>query len=199
MNYSIRNEGKKKLTISDRNITQLPEIKDIKILVCRYCPLLTSIPIIPGLEELYCGYCISLTSIPNIKGLKVLVCYDCTSLISISNIKGLKEINCEGCTSLTYIPTIKGLESLFCKDCTLLTYMPYIASLKLMDNSGCPWIKPDQERKNKLIKLQKWWKIYLLRNKLNKFLPPFQEFWFSPDGPGYRAAIRRLYESCKKQ
>ena len=69
-------------------------------------------------------------------------------------------------------------------------------------------MEPGQERMDKLIKLQRWFDRYLLSIKIDKFIPLFREFWFSPDGPGCRAAIKRLNkrklemgknENCKKQ
>ena len=131
----------------------------------------------------------NITELTNTEDVEILCCRGCTSLTSIPNIEGLKKLRCDGCTSITSIPNIKGLQYLDCND--------------------CPWIEPDQDRMNKLIKLQKWFYRYLLSIKINKFVSPFKEFWFSPDGPGYRAAIRRLNkrkleeistnESCKKK
>ena len=107
----------------------------------------------------------------NIEGLIEIDCSDCTSLTSIPNIEGLEKLTCYGCTSLTSIPNIKGLES-----------------------KGCPWINPNQERMNKLIKLQRWFDRYLLSIKIDKFIPIFEIYWFSPEGPGGRSVIRRLNE-----
>ena len=80
--------------------------------------------------------------------------------------------------------------------------------MEYIDCYGCPWIEPDQERIDKLIKLQRWFDRFLRRKSIEKIIPKVSEYWFSPDGPGCRAAIKRLNkrkleinlnESCKKQ
>ena len=194
MEFSINNNGYKQLVIKNDTITQLPNIKGIEVLIIENCTSLTSIPNIEGLKVLDCTNCTSLTSIPNILGLRELRCCDCTSLTSIPNILGLEELDCSGCTSLTSIANIEGLERLDCDRCT--------------------WINPDQTRIERLIRLQNWFKRYQLRIKINKFIPLFTEYWFSPDGPGGRFIIQRgkrnfnknkrklevgENESCKKQ
>ena len=37
-------------------------------------------------------------------------------------------------------------------------------------------------------------KADMRENKIDKFIPSFSKFWFSPDGPGGRSAIKRLNE-----
>ena len=149
------------------------------------------------MKILYCSDCTFLKSISNIEGLELLYCEECISLTSIPNIGGLNELHCQKCTSLTFIPNIEGLLELDCDGCRLLTSLPNFNNLRELDYFDCPWIEPDEERMDNLIKLQQWFDRYLRRKKLEKLIHLVNCYWFSPDGPGGKGAIRRLNEMVK--
>ena len=79
MEFSVTHNNYRKLIIRNLNDSKLPEIKDVNILVCFECNLLTDIPNIKGLFELSCINCTSLTS--KISSLRKLNCLGCTSLV----------------------------------------------------------------------------------------------------------------------
>ena len=131
--------------------------------------------------------------------MRVIYCEDCTSLTSIPNILGLEDLHCRNCTSLKFIPNIDCLLQLYCDGCTLLTSLPSIPYLKELECDDCPWIEPDEEKINNLIKLQNWFDRYLRRKSLEKLIPLVNNYWYSPDGPGGKSAIKRLNENCMIQ
>lgn len=218
MEFSVTHNNYRKLIIRNLKESKLPEIKDVDILICFECNSLTDIPNIEGLFELSCINCTSLTSIQNIHSLRKLYCSGCTSLTSISNfnglknlwfdgctsltsipnIKGLKILNCDNCTSLASIPNIKGLENLNCSGCNLLTSIPNINNLRCIV-WHCEWINPNEQKINNLIKLQKWFDRYIRRKSIEKLIPMVNNYWYSPDGPGGKKAIKRLNEIANKK
>ena len=63
----------------------------------------------------------------------------------------------------------------------------------------CPWINPDQKKINNLIKLQKWFDRYLRGKSIERLMPLVDMYWYSPDGPGGKMAIKRLNEIANKK
>lgn len=86
---------------NDDLIDDIIQIRNLKILNCYNCPLLTSIPFIKGLDKLYCTYCY-IKSIPFIEELNDLTCAGCP-LKSIPLFKNLVYLNCSNCPLLQSI------------------------------------------------------------------------------------------------
>ena len=63
---------------------------------------------------------------------------------------------------------------------------------------GCLWLQPSKKRINSLIKLQQWFDRYLRRKSIEKIIPLVGMYWYCPDGPGGRSAIKRLNDTVKK-
>ena len=50
-----------------------------------------------------------------------------------------------------------------------------------------------------LIKLQQWFDRYLRRKSLESIIFDVSKYWYSPDGPGGKAAIKRLNQNKYKK
>jgi hypothetical protein len=122
-------EGSRVLYLSCPDLKNIPEICNLRRLVCDNCPLLTTIPVIPGLQRLECQNCPLLESIPVISGLKTLYCIDCP-MTSIPIIENLEYLICWDCPLITEIPEIPGLKTLDCRDCPRILRIPHISGLK---------------------------------------------------------------------
>lgn len=190
------------------------DYKGYKHISCNSCPLVTHIPCIMGLRKLECQNCVSLVSIANIPGLKKLDCSGCISLQSIPQFERLKYLNCSH-TFLTEIPYIKTLKTMLCVDCPILhtinrghryiirngRRIPIMDSIIIWNIRKCPWLDHESNRgiyeKNiiKLIRLQTFVRKRLLYRKLSSWVntPEFNEWYYHPDNPGGKKAIRRLF------
>ena len=91
---------------------------------------------------------------------------------------------------------MKGLNQLDCNNCLMLTFIPNSKKSSLRD---CPWINPDEQKISNLIKLQKWFDRYLRRKSIERLMPLVDMYWYSPDGPGGKKAIKRLNEIANKK
>ena len=159
-----------------------------------------------GMEELNCSWCPKLTEIPHIKGLEVLDCNGCQNLTEIPNIEGLKVLYCCGCSKLTEIPNIKRLEELYCWGCPKLTKIPNIKGLKELECWGCPWIsyKNNEYKENiqKLITLQRWFKVKYKKLKLKQALlyvrnPKLFSWFYAPNKRGGRIHKKNMKKFCE--
>jgi hypothetical protein len=63
----------------------------------------------------------------------------------------------------------------------------------------CEWINPNEQKINNLIKLQKWFDRYIRRKSIEKLIPMVNNYWYSPDGPGGKKAIKRLNKIANKK
>ena len=52
----------------------------------------------------------------------------------------------------------------------MLTSIPDVRNLETLDCSNCPWIEPNEEQINKLVRLQQWFDRYLRRKRLEKLI-----------------------------
>ena len=172
--------GLKYLNVYDcQNITEIPNIEGIKELCC-WNTNITKIPYIKGLKILHC-FNTNITEIPHIKGLKELMCGN-TKITEIQHIEGLKKLGCRS-TNITEIPHIEGLKYLDCSH-TNITEIPNIEGCKIYSHK-CKWLTPPQERLDKVIRLQKWFRRYLLSNKIINIIPEITKIYFIPGMKGY--------------
>ena len=167
-------------------ITKIPHIKGLKYLYCSYANI-TEIPNIEGLKYLECSYT-NITEIPNIEGLRVLDC-SYTNITEIPHIKELRVLSCEN-TNITEIPSIKGLQRVYCAN-TNITEIPNIEGCQIYA-SNCKWLNPPQERLDKVIRLQKWFRRYLLYMKLTNLIPEIIKIYYAPKMKGYMLNKRKF-------
>ena len=161
------------------------EYKDLGVLMCRSCPILTSIPNIIGLQKLICCDCPILTSIPNIVGLQKLMWCNCPLLTSIPNIVGLQILICCVCPLLTNIPNIIGLQQLICCECPLLTSIPNITGSREL--ICCPWVSASNgfgQRMQRLVYLQRVFKKHILADKIHNLSNQLIPLWWDPNNKG---------------
>jgi hypothetical protein len=109
-------------------------------------------------------------------------------LNDIQPITTLTKLYCDNCALLKEIPNITTLTTLYCSNCPLLTVIPNIPNLTILYCSNCPWLKESQsyqeENITKLIRLQIWFKSYLLSNKLKIMIKEIIPLYYHPDAIG---------------
>lgn len=190
-------------------ITHLPTMKNLKEIEL-YCVSIKKIDWQPKLECLQISICDDLKSIPYIESITDLQISGCSALTKIPKLPNLINLSCNANPRITEIPYIKGLQTLMCHSCDMLTYIPkidnlratgypldeyvtdYETILKNISAEGCPWLKPSEDRLNKLIKLQKWVKRLQLSKKLETIIPDIVKIYYTPGMKGYKLAESRF-------
>ena len=171
---------------SGLNEDDAPNIKGLAYLNCRNTNI-TKIPNIIGLQMLDC-WNTDITEIPNIEGLRELYC-EYTNITEIPHIETLEMLNCDN-TNITKIPHIEGLINLWCSN-TNITEIPNIEGCMIFSKE-CKWLNPPQERLDKVIRLQKWFRRYSLYMKLINIIPEITKIYFTPGMKGYMLNKRKF-------
>ena len=165
------------------------DLTGIKELNISGCEVVTEIPKIDGLQKLNCSYCISLTNIPKIDSLRILNCYYCDLLTTIPKMDSLQELHCYYCSSLTKIPKIDDLYYYYDWN---ICEMDYDTAIVTLSKIGCQWLKPSEEKLNKVITLQKYFKRYLLSNNLMNIISEISKAYYMPDNKGFYLCQREF-------
>ena len=173
------------------HVTEIPIIPGLKILDCRNTQI-TEIPIIPGLKSLVCDSTL-ITEIPIIHRLENLVCNN-TLITKIPIIEGLKKLDCRN-TQITEIPVIPELQDLNCSN-TLIIKIPVIEDTFIYSNN-CYWLDISDDKLNKVIKLQKFFKKHLLIKHLLQIIPEIEEIYYTPGYKGFYLSKLRYEQTLQ--
>ena len=196
------------LNCSQNSITEIPHFDNLEKLICNYT-LITKIPKIDSLKYLDCCGT-KINKIPKLNNLEKLNCFGCKLLKSLPKIDSLKELNCHE-TNIFKLPNFKNLKILDCRK-TMIIDIPNIGNIVDLSTNGCPWIKPNIKsfhnfefdyvcelymiRCNKVIRLQKWFKNYILSKKILNTIPNIINDLYSIEGFYGQLARKEFYELC---
>lgn len=166
-----------KLTGVYGSSNKLKEIRDLPMLrecECEDCDSLIAISNCPSLYYIRCSGSELIEKITELPLLETLICESCPKLFSVSNLPKLTFIECVECPMLV-ITNLPLLEDINCQHCNWVYYSPRF-------------------RRN--ITLLKKLHQKLLWRKIGKYMNStrFNEWCYSPNGPGGKIAIKRLEE-----
>lgn len=197
------------LTIRNCPITDIPNIRSLRSIMCIECDFLVLIPKLRHVHRLCLKSCPCIQHIPHIKYLRLIEVELCPKIRSIPNFSILKyiylnrlnisELNITSphlrtivCKNLLFL---KNIEIVSYNDLQLTSYynIPLLIKAPIVANhhiKGSPFIN----NLDLLLKTQRFIRKWLWYKKIYLFLTDITviKWYYSPVGPGGKNAIRRL-------
>ena len=113
-------------------------------------------------------------------------------IVKLPEFRKLNKLSCYGCNMLTNIP--RYVKNLSICNCRLITYInPSINIVADVDSLiKMYWLYPNKKIVMKVIFLQKWFKKYIMIEKLIRLIPEIEKIYMAPGMKGCKNAEKKF-------